>query len=174
MKSAKAVMDDGDVRPEEAAPTQKAKVIDTLNPIHKLKLRFLDGSFEYQVLEFLEAKETTKSFVLDKVPYEGEELPAEATVQLDNLAEIYTLFPFLKIEIQAHTTAAGNDFGRKTKKVSSKARAMWVATKLNLKGVPNEMLSSSGMADEDLLPEYEPDDKAQKRIMAVLTKSRAF
>ena len=105
---------------------------------------------------------------------EGEELPAEATMQLDNLAEIYSKFPFLNIEIQAHTTGAKNEVGKKTKKVSSKARGMWVAAKLNMRGIPNNMLSSTGMGDDQLIEGIDPEDKGQKRIVAVLTKNRVF
>jgi flagellar motor protein MotB len=59
---------------------------------------------------------------------------------------------------------------RTAKKATSKARALWVATKLNFKGLPTERLSSTGMADEELLEDVAPDDKKQKRIVVRLTK----
>ncbi len=152
----------------------KVQLSDTSSPIHKMKLKFAKGTWEYEILNFIESDELKRSFVMDKVPFEGEELPAEASIQLDNLAAIYTTFPFLKIEVQAHTSAAKNDVGKKTKKIASKTLAMWVSAKLNMRGVPNNMLSSTGMGDEELIKDIDPEDKGQKRIVAVLTKDRAF
>lgn len=147
---------------------------DTVNPVNKMKLKFAKGTWEYEILNFIESEELKRSFVMDKLPFEGEELPAEASIQLDNLAAIHTTFPFLKIEIQAQTSAANNDLGKKTKQIASKTRAMWVSAKLNMRGVPNNMLSSTGMGDEELIKDIDPTDKGQKRIVAVLTKDRAF
>lgn len=108
------------------------------------------------------------------MPYEGEELPAEATLQLENLAEIANSFPYINMEIQAHSSKAKNGASRIAKKTGTKARAVWVSTKLNLKGIESSRLSSSGMADKQLLEGIDPEDKAHKRIMAVLTKSKDF
>jgi len=135
-----------------------------------LKTQFTAGSWEWELIEFIESEDMMKVFELDQVPFDGEELPAEAVIQLDNLAEIHSNFPFLKIEVQAHTTAAKNELGKKTKMAASKARALWVSTKLKLRDVPKEQLSSKGMGDTELLKDLEPDDKAQRRIMAVISK----
>lgn len=162
-----------EVKPKK--PAQKVATKESDNPeMNKLREKFQPGSWEYEVLEFIESEEMTATFNLDKVPYEGEELPAEAAIQLENLAEIASSFPYINIEIQAHTTAADNGAGRVAKKTTSKARALWVATKLSLKGVENSRLSSTGMADESLLDGFDPEDKAHKRIMAVLSKSKDF
>jgi len=78
------------------------------------------------------------------------------------------------MEIQAHSSKAKNGASRIAKKTGTKARAVWVSTKLNLKGIESSRLSSSGMADKQLLEGIDPEDKAHKRIMAVLTKSKDF
>ena len=162
-----------DNKPEKKSTTI-AESEGTETGINSLRDIFNPGSWEYEILDFIESNEMSRSFNLDKVPFEGEELPAEAAIQLDHLTDIATAFPNLTIEIQAHTTAANNGAGRLAKKTASKARAVWVATKLNFRGIDNSRLSTSGMGDEMLLEEIDPEDKAQKRIMAVLTKSTNF
>lgn len=162
-----------DNKPEKKSPTVGLSE-GAESDINSLRDKFAPESWEYAVLDFIESNEMSRSFNLDKVPFEGEELPVEAAIQLDHLTDIATAFPNLEIEIQAHTTAANNSAGRIAKKTASKARAVWVATKLNFRGIDNSRLSTSGMGDEMLLEEIDPEDKAQKRIMAVLTKSTNF
>ncbi|GAB5539864.1 MAG: hypothetical protein Salg2KO_19670 [Salibacteraceae bacterium] len=142
------------------------------NPkVDSLRAMYEKDSWEYNVLDFIESEDVLIALELDKVPFEGDELPAEAAVQLQNLSDISIGFPYLSLEIQAHTTKAENKVARAAKKATSKARALWVATKLNMRGVPSERLSSKGMADEELIDSIDPDDKRQKRIVAVISKS---
>lgn len=138
--------------------------------INGFRDKYAEGTWEYDVLDFMESKEMSMIFELDKVPFEGDELPADAEEQLDHLSDISLAFTELHLEVKAHTTAASNKVERTAKKATSKARALWVATKLNFKGLPTERLSSTGMADEELLEDVAPDDKKQKRIVVRLTK----
>lgn len=165
----------GEDIPEVKEETEAPATAKPMSPeIETLRNKFEAGSWGYEVLYFIESEEMSASFNLDKVPYEGEELPAEASIHLDNLTEIANSFPYIMIDIQAHSTQAKNGAGRVAKKTGTKARAVWVATKLNLKGVENNRLSSTGMGDEQLLEGLDPEDKAHKRIMAVLTKNKDF
>ena len=138
--------------------------------INGFRDKYAEGTWEYDVLDFMESKEMSMIFELDKVPFEGDELPTDAEEQLDHLSDISLAFTELHLEVKAHTTAASNKVERTAKKATSKARALWVSTKLNFKGLPTERLSSTGMADEELLEDVAPDDKKQKRIVARLTK----
>lgn len=139
-----------------------------------LRSQFQEGSWEWNVLNFIESDEPSVKIVLEKVPFDGDELPSEAVVELDHLADIHAAFPFLMMEVQAHSPKAKNEIGRKAKRVACKARALWVREKLKARGIPKESLTSAGMADDDLLPEIPADDKSQKRITATLTKGANF
>lgn len=158
---------DSGAEDEEAAAIAAA---DEPLAITSLRDRFPKNGFEWKILDFLASGQPEIVIALDKIPFEGEELSAEGESQLDNLVTIHQVFPYLLIDVQAHTTEAANGVARQAKRTASKARAVWVATKLNFKGIPSNKLSSSGMADEQLIPDYPGDDKRQKRIMAKITK----
>lgn len=172
-KLATAVLDTTDALTEEPIENSEALVVaPAIEPlaIRELRARFPKNGFEWKILDFLSSDLPEIVVDLDKIPFEGEELSAEGESQLDNLVTIHQVFPFLLIDVQAHTTEAANGVARQAKRTASKARAVWVATKLNFKGIPSNKLSSSGMADDQLLPDYPGDDKRQKRIMAKITK----
>jgi hypothetical protein len=174
-----AVMDSSDLRRDVSEETPQPTPDSAAKPqepaeVAEMRKKFPAGGFEWKVLDFIASDEPEVVVVLDKVPLEGEELSVDAEEQLNNLVSIHTAFPFLLIDVQAHTTEANNGVARQAKKATSKARAVWVATKLNLKGIPGDKLSSSGMADEQLLDAYEGDDKRQKRIMAKITRGKQF
>lgn len=132
--------------------------------------KFEEGSWEWELLDFLDSDELAKMVTLERVPFEGEELPAEGVIELDHLAEIHTAFPFLNIEVQAHSTQAKNEVGRKAKRATCKARALWVKSKLKSRGIPGDNLTSQGMADDNLLQGIDPEDKSQRRITVLIQK----
>jgi hypothetical protein len=171
--SATPVLDTTDARSGDAKNEEYDTIVATADEplaITSLRDRFPKNGFEWKILDFLSSDQPEIVIALDKIPFEGEELSAEGESQLDNLVTIHQVFPYLLIDVQAHTTEAANGVARQTKRTASKARAVWVATKLSFKGIPSNKLSSSGMADDLLLPDYSGDDKRQKRIMAKITK----
>ncbi|GEM_PF-1647294 len=159
---------------EETVEPEMAESNEESNEMERLRTGFAEGSWEWQLLDFIESDEPEISFVLEKVPFEGEELPSEGGLELDHLAEIQTAFPFLNIDIQAHSTAAKNKVGRTAKRATCKARALWVMAKLRTRGVNKENISASGMADDALIPGLPTDDKAHRRITAVITRGASF
>lgn len=133
-------------------------------------MNFAEGSVEASLNDFINNGTGTQSFVLDKVPFEGEEISAEGKQQLDNVAELLKAHPELKCEIQGHTTKAKNAVGATAKKTASGARALWVKTKLSFRGVDKDQLESNGYGDEQLLEGVDPEDESQKRLVLVMTK----
>jgi outer membrane protein OmpA-like peptidoglycan-associated protein len=128
------------------------------------------GSAEAKIQDFITHGTGTMVVVLDKIPFEGEELSDEGNAQLDALADMLKNNPNLHIEIQGHTTQAKNAVGATTKKTLSGARALWVKTKLSLRGAAASQMDANGYGDEMLLPEIAPDDEAQKRIAIAMSK----
>jgi outer membrane protein OmpA-like peptidoglycan-associated protein len=106
--------------------------------------------------------------ILDKIPFEGEDLSDDAKAQLDELAEYLKANPELKMEIQGHTTKAKNAVGKASKKTATSVRAVWVKAKLTMRGVPSDQLDSNGYGDEELLPNVAEDDASQKRIAVAM------
>lgn len=133
-------------------------------------MTFAEGSAEATLADFIANGTGTTTIVLDKIPFEGEELSAEGKEQLDHIAEILKAHPDLKCEIQGHTTKAKNAVGATTKKTASGVRALWVKTKLSLRGVDGDQLESNGYGDEQPMPSVDPEDESQKRLALVMTK----
>lgn len=106
--------------------------------------------------------------ILDKVPFEGEDLGEDAKAQLDELAAYLKANPELSMEIQGHTTKAKNAVGAASKKTATSVRAVWVKAKLTMRGVPSDQLEANGYGDEQLLPNLDPEDPSQKRIAVAL------
>lgn len=133
-------------------------------------MTFAEGSAEATLADFIANGTGTTTIVLDKIPFEGEELSAEGKEQLDHIAEILKAHPDLKCEIQGHTTKAKNAVGATTKKTASGVRALWVKTKLSLRGVEGDQLESNGYGDEQPMAGVDPEDESQKRLALVMTK----
>jgi len=121
-------------------------------------------------MDFIANGSGTQTFVLDKIPFEGEEVSAEGAEQLDHLAAIFKANPDLRAEVQGHTSEAKNAVGRTAKKTASATRAAWVKTKLVFRGVDGKQLDAKGYADEQLLEGIAPDAEEQKRLVIALTK----
>jgi outer membrane protein OmpA-like peptidoglycan-associated protein len=133
-------------------------------------LGFAEGSWAWSLQDFMDNGSGTKTFILDKIPFEGEEISVEGNQQLDDLAALLKAHPDMMAEVQAHTPAADNAIGRTAKKTASTARAAWVQLKLKTRGVDGKQLSSKGYADEMLLENLDPKDEAQKRLAIVINK----
>ncbi len=133
-------------------------------------LGFAEGSWAWSLQDFMDNGSGTKTFILDKIPFEGEEISVEGNQQLDDLAALLNAHPDMMAEVQAHTPEADNAIGRTAKKTASTARAAWVQLKLKTRGVDGKQLSSKGYADEMLLENLDPKDEAQKRLAIVITK----
>ncbi|MFT5227791.1 MAG: OOP family OmpA-OmpF porin [Urechidicola sp.] len=136
-------------------------------------LGFVKGSWAYSLSGFLAHGNGSKTFTLDKIPFDGkddDEISAEGTAQLENLAKILNAYPNVNAEIQGHTAVAKNAIGRTGKKAASKARALWVQLKLKAMGVAGSKLSSKGYADENLISSIAEDAEEQKRIVVKFDK----
>ena len=106
--------------------------------------------------------------ILDKIPFEGEDLSDDAKAQLDELAEFLKSNPDTKMEIQGHTTKAKNAVGAASKKTATSVRAVWVKAKLTMRGVSSDQLEANGYGDEQLLADVDPEDPSQKRIAVAI------
>jgi len=127
------------------------------------ELSFEAGSWASNLLQGVNSG-SSMVFTLDQIPFEGEELSAEGTQQLDNLAAILKANPDWNAEIQGHTSKA-------QKVGNGGVRAKWVQTKLVVgRGVPNKQLSSKGYGTDNLLPDVPEDDDKQKRITVSISK----
>ena len=133
-------------------------------------LGFAEGSWAWKLQDFMNNGSGSQTFILDKIPFEGEEISVEGNQQLDDLAALLKANPAMNAEVQAHTPAADNAIGRTAKKTASAARAGWVKLKLQSRGVDGKQLSSKGYADEMLLKNLDPKDDGQKRLAIVVTK----
>jgi hypothetical protein len=131
---------------------------------------FVEGSVEYSIKDFIENGTGEQVFVLDKIPLEGEEVSLEGNEQLDKLAALLKANPEVMCEVQAHTPKAKNAVGAAGKKTWSKARAMWVKAKLNVRGADGDQLTTQGYGDEQLLADLDPEADGQKRISLLLKK----
>ncbi len=131
---------------------------------------FVEGSVEYSIKDFIENGTGEQVFILDKIPLEGEEVSVEGNEQLDKLAALLKANPEVMCEVQAHTPKAKNAVGAAGKKTWSKARAMWVKAKLNLRGADGDQLTAKGYGDEQLLADLDPEADEQKRIALLLKK----
>ncbi|MDG1765754.1 MAG: OmpA family protein [Flavobacteriales bacterium] len=160
---------------DEAANTMEAAAdslktdMDEMNSLNA-DLNFADGTMEKSLMDFIANGSGTQTFVLDKIPFEGEEVSAEGAEQLDHLAAIFKANPDLRAEVQGHTSEAKNAVGRTAKKTASATRAAWVKTKLVFRGVEGKQLDAKGYADEQLLEGIAPDADEQKRLVIALTK----
>ena len=134
----------------EAAADSLKTDMDEMNSLNA-DLNFADGTMEKSLMDFIANGSGTQTFVLDKIPFEGEEVSAEGAEQLDHLAAIFKANPDLKAEVQGHTSEAKNAVGRTAKKTASAARAAWVKTKLVFRGVEGKQLNAKGYGDEELL-----------------------
>lgn len=153
----------------EAAADSLKTDMDEMNSLNA-DLNFADGTMEKSLMDFIANGSGTQTFVLDKIPFEGEEVSAEGAEQLDHLAAIFKANPDLKAEVQGHTSEAKNAVGRTAKKTASATRAAWVKTKLVFRGVEGKQLDAKGYADEQLLEGIAPDADEQKRLVIALTK----
>ena len=153
----------------EAAADSLKTDMDEMNSLNA-DLNFADGTMEKSLMDFIANGSGTQTFVLDKIPFEGEEVSAEGAEQLDHLAAIFKANPDLKAEVQGHTSEAKNAVGRTAKKTASAARAAWVKTKLVFRGVEGKQLNAKGYGDEELLEGIAPDADEQKRLVIALTK----
>lgn len=153
----------------EAAADSLKSDMDEMNSLNA-DLNFADGSMEKSLMDFIANGSGTQTFVLDKIPFEGEEVSAEGAEQLDHLAAIFKANPDLRAEVQGHTSEAKNAVGRTAKKTASATRAAWVKTKLVFRGVEGKQLDAKGYADEQLLEGIAPDADEQKRLVIALTK----
>lgn len=153
----------------EAAADSLKTDMDEMNSLNA-DLNFADGTMEKSLMDFIANGSGTQTFVLDKIPFEGEEVSAEGAEQLDHLAAIFKANPDLKAEVQGHTAEAKNAVGRTAKKTASATRAAWVKTKLVFRGVEGKQLDAKGYADEQLLEGIAPDADEQKRLVIALTK----
>lgn len=131
---------------------------------------FTEGSVEYSIKGFIENGTGEQVFVLDKVPLDGDDVSVEGIEQLDKLAALLKANPEVSCEVQAHTPKAKNAVGAAGKKTWSKARAMWVKAKLNLRGADGDQLTAKGYGDEQLLADLDPEAEGQKRIALLLKK----
>ncbi|NNE55964.1 MAG: OmpA family protein [Flavobacteriales bacterium] len=131
------------------------------------------GSAQASIADWIENGSGSQVFILDQVPLDGgdsDELSAEGRAQLDALAAMMIAYPELKMEVQGHTAKAKNAVGAKAKKTLSGARALWVKTKISLRGVDGSQLTSSGYGDEQLLEGVDPEAAEQKRIAVMVSK----
>jgi outer membrane protein OmpA-like peptidoglycan-associated protein len=131
---------------------------------------FVEGSVEYSIKGFIENGTGEQVFILDKIPMEGEDVSLEGKEQLDKLAALLKTNPDVNCEVQGHTAKAKNAVGGAGKKTWSKARAMWVKAKLNLRGADGDQLTAKGYSDEQLLADLDPEADGQKRIALLLKK----
>lgn len=141
-----------------------------MDEMESIGATYAEGSMEADLLDFMDNGAGSKTFTLDKIPFEGDEISAEGKAQLDAIAEMLKNHPDLTMEIQGHTRQADNAVGRTAKKTASGARAAWVKTKLVFRGVDGKQLSTKGYADEMLLPELDPKDDGQRRLTMAMTK----
>jgi outer membrane protein OmpA-like peptidoglycan-associated protein len=156
---------------EDAVETVEAETDSLRNDMDEMSSLNANLNFaEKDLMSFITDGTGTKTFVLDKIPFEGEDLSAEGSEQLDHLAEIFKANPDLTAEIQGHTPEAKNAVGRTAKKTASAARAAWVKTKLVFRGVEGKQLNAKGYGDEELLEGIAPDADEQKRLVIALTK----
>ena len=180
----KEIVDDAANKTGEIAKNMSDKAGEVANDIQKTteeltgmdskegSLDFGQDTWAYSVLQAVNTGKTT-TFTLDEIPFEGEELTDAASEQLDNLASILKANPDWVIEVQGHTEKADNAIGSGKKKVTSKARAVWVQAKMNLRGITGKQISSTGLGDGNLLPELDPKDDQHKRITIALSKGAA-
>ena len=136
-------------------------------------LNIQPGTVEASIAEWIRTGDGSKTFILDQVPFDGnddDELTAEGRNQLDAIAAMLVAYPELSLEVEGHTSKAKNAIGAQAKKAASAARALWVKTKISLRGVDGKQLSSTGYGDEQLLPGLDPEDPAQKRISVKISK----
>ena len=133
-------------------------------------LGFAEGSWAWTIQNFMNTGTGSQTFILDKVPFEGDEISVEGNQQLDDLAALLMANPKMVAEVQAHSPDADNAIGRKTKKTFTIMRAGWVKLKLQSRGVEAKQLSSKGYAYEMLLKNIDPKSDAQKRLAIVINK----
>lgn len=133
-------------------------------------LSFNEGSWAWNLQDYMDNGSGEKVFILDQIPFEGDEISVEGKQQLDDLAALLKAHEDMNIEIQGHTKEAKNAVGKTSKKATSKARALWVQTKLSLRGVSGKQMKARGLGDDSLLPGVPGDDDSQRRIAVAMSK----
>ena len=129
-----------------------------------------EGSWGYDVLEYMESGEGEKEFTLDQIPYEGEELTAEGEKQLDDLASLLKQYPDLNVIVKGHSRSGDNAVEKTANKASSKARALWVQGKLGNRGVDGKQMQAKGIGGGEPLDGVDVKDMSQRRITIAFTK----
>lgn len=133
-------------------------------------LNFEAGSWAYNLNDYLKNGSGSKSFTLDQLDFDSDEVSAAGKTQLDNLAAILKAYPSLTAEIQGHSDKAKNAVGATKKKATTKAKAAWAKLKLTARGVDGKQLSTKGYGDEQLRSDIPEDDNKQKRLVIAFNK----
>ena len=128
------------------------------------ELQFDEGSWAWTIQEYLNTGNGEKSFTLDKVPYEGDEISAEGKQQLDNLAALLKAYPDMNVLVKGHSRMGDNAVEKTTNKATSKARALWVQAKLSNRGVSGSQMKAKGIGGDELLEGVDGKDMSQRRI----------
>ncbi|MEM7161728.1 MAG: OmpA family protein [Bacteroidota bacterium] len=128
------------------------------------ELSFEEGSWAWTIQDYLTTGTGSKSFTLDKVPYEGDEISAEGKAQLDNLAALLKAYPDMNVLVKGHSRLGDNAVEKTTNKATSKARALWVQAKLSNRGVSGKQMKAKGIGGDEPLADVDGKDMSQKRI----------
>ena len=133
-------------------------------------LTFADGTWGWTLADYIANGSGTRTFELDQISTDDDELSAEGGQQLDDLAAILKANPDMEVDIRCHSREAANGAARLAKKTATAARAGWVKTKLVSRGAISKNISSKGLADAELLAGVAGDDDSQRRITVTMTK----
>ena len=131
---------------------------------------FAKGTWAWELQDYLSNGSGEKTFTLDKLPPEGEEVSAEGKEQLDNLADLLKAYPDLAVEIQGHSRVGDGAAENTANQVSSKGRAVWVQTKLATRGVSGKQMSAKGIGGKEPMEGVDSKDISQRRITVKFTK----
>ena len=169
-RSADDVIVDGADKTEEMVGDAADAAGDVMDAAADGELEYIEGTWAWELQDYLANGSGMKTFTLDKLPPEGEEVSAEGKEQLDNLAALLKAYPDLEVEVQGHSRAGDNAAEKTTNQVSSKARAVWVQTKLATRGVSGKQMKAKGIGGKEPMEGVDPKDIAQRRIAVMFTK----
>ncbi len=112
-------------------------------------LNVLPGSFTSRLADFLASSETgEKCLAFDKVDFESGsfKITADSDAQLEELATIMKAYPYLRISIEGHTDAEGDEGKNKS---LSKERAKVIKSWLTEKSIEPGRIDTKGLGEEN-------------------------
>lgn len=163
----------GDAASEAAEAIDEATGADASATEGANDLSFDEGSWGWNIYNYMETGNGSMTFNLDKIPLgddDAEEASAEGKKQLDDLAAILNAYPDMRCEVQGHTKKAKNPIGAKAKQAWSGVKATWVKEKLKARGASGDQIDAKGYGDQMLLTDVAEDDDSQRRVVVVFNK----